>query len=115
MLCLLLPYSKIKQRHVYMYPLPFGLPRHSRQCGTLGRVPCAAESAIEYAPMHVFGCVLTSCQPMDYSLPGFSVHENFQARILDWVAISYSRGLPEPGIKPMSLASFALAGGFFAA
>ena len=75
MLCLLLPYSKIKQPHVYMYPLPFGLPPHSHQCGTLGRVPCAAESAIEYALKHVFGCVLTSCHPMDYRLPGSSVHE----------------------------------------
>ena len=29
------------------------------------------------------------CDPMD-SLPGCSVHEFFQARILEWVAISYS-------------------------
>ena len=31
------------------------------------------------------------CDPMDYSLPG-SIHEIFQARILEWVAISFSRG-----------------------
>ena len=30
--------------------------------------------------------------PMDYSLPGFSVHGIFQARVLEWVAISFSRG-----------------------
>ena len=36
----------------------------------------------------------------------------FQARILEWVAISYSRDLPDPGIKPTSLVSSALAGGF---
>ena len=30
--------------------------------------------------------------PMDCSLPGSSVHEIFQARILEWVAISSSRG-----------------------
>ena len=29
---------------------------------------------------------------MDYSLPGSSVHEIFQATILEWVAISFSRG-----------------------
>ena len=29
---------------------------------------------------------------MDYSLPGSSVHGIFQARILEWVAISFSRG-----------------------
>ena len=34
----------------------------------------------------------TLCDPMDCSPPGSSVHEIFQARILEWVAISYSRG-----------------------
>ena len=37
-----------------------------------------------------------------------------QGRILEWVAISYSGGLPDPGIKHPSLASPALAGGFLA-
>ena len=36
--------------------------------------------------------VSDSCDPMDYSLPGSSVHEISQARILEWVGISYSRG-----------------------
>ena len=34
---------------------------------------------------------LTLCDPMDYSLPGSS-HGIFQARVLEWVAISFSRG-----------------------
>ena len=34
---------------------------------------------------------LTLCYPMDYSLPGSSVHGIFQVRILEWVAITYSR------------------------
>ena len=34
----------------------------------------------------------TLCDPMDYSLPGFSVHGIVQARVLEWVAISLSRG-----------------------
>ena len=29
----------------------------------------------------------TLCDPMDYSLPGSSVHGIFQARVLEWVAI----------------------------
>ena len=33
------------------------------------------------------------CDPMDYSSPGSSVHEIFQARILKWVAISFSRNI----------------------
>ena len=35
---------------------------------------------------------LTLCDPMGCSLPGFSIHGDFQARILEWVAISFSRG-----------------------
>ena len=53
---------------------------------------------------------LTLCDPMDCSLPGSSVHGIFQARILEWVVISFSRGLPNPGIEPESPA---LPGGFF--
>ena len=34
---------------------------------------------------------LTLCDPMDCSLPGFSVHGIFQARVLEWVAISFPR------------------------
>ena len=44
----------------------------------------------------------TLCNPMDCSLPGSSVHEISQARILDWVTISFSRDLPDPEIKPRS-------------
>ena len=33
---------------------------------------------------------LTLCDPMDCSLPGFSVHGIFQARVLEWGAISFS-------------------------
>ena len=33
----------------------------------------------------------TLCNPMDYSLPGSSIHGIFQARVLEWVAISFSR------------------------
>ena len=36
-------------------------------------------------------CV-TLCDPMNCSPPGSSVHGIFQARILKWVAISFSRG-----------------------
>ena len=35
---------------------------------------------------------LTLCNPMDCSPPGSSVHEILQARILEWLAISSSRG-----------------------
>ena len=34
----------------------------------------------------------TLCDPMDCSLPGSSLHGILQARVLEWVAISFSRG-----------------------
>ena len=34
---------------------------------------------------------LTLCDPMNCRLPGFSIHGIFQARVLKWVAISFSR------------------------
>ena len=37
-----------------------------------------------------------SCHPMDYSLPGSTVHGILQARILEWVVISFSRGSSPP-------------------
>ena len=38
----------------------------------------------------------TLCYPMEYNPPGSSVHGIFQARILEWVAISFSRGSSQP-------------------
>ena len=42
------------------------------------------------------------CDPMDCSLPGFSVHGILQARVLEWVAIASPGDLPNPGIEPGS-------------
>ena len=43
----------------------------------------------------------TLSDPMDYSLPGSSVHGIFQVRVLEWVAISSSSwDLPNPGVEP---------------
>ena len=39
---------------------------------------------------------LTLCNPVDCSLPGSSVHGIFQAKVLEWVAISFSRGSSLP-------------------
>ena len=35
---------------------------------------------------------LTLCDPVDCSLPGFSIHGILQVTILEWVTISFSRG-----------------------
>ena len=38
----------------------------------------------------------TLCDPMDCSLSGSSVRGIFQARVLEWIAISFSRGSSQP-------------------
>ena len=45
---------------------------------------------------------LTLCNPMDCGPPGSSVCGILQARILEWVAIPFSRDLPNLGVKPRS-------------
>ena len=46
-------------------------------------------------PFHSLGEVAQSClthsDPMDWSLPGSSVHGISQARVLEWVAIAFSK------------------------
>ena len=58
---------------------------------------------------------LILCNPMDCSLPGSSVHEIFQARILEWVAISYSRRSSRPRDWTHISRSSSIADGFFTA
>ena len=53
--------------------------------------------AMENFIISFHGCLVTQscptlCDPMDYSPPGSSVHGILQARIVEWVAISPSRG-----------------------
>ena len=43
---------------------------------------------------------LTLCDPLGWCPPDSSVHEIFQARILEWVAIPFSRGPSDPWIEP---------------
>ena len=53
------------------------------------------------------------CDPMDCSLPGSSVHEIFQARLLEWLPLTNPGDIPDLGIELTSLVSPALAGRFF--
>ena len=55
------------------------LPSHSSVC------MCVSRSVVS-----------NSCDPMNCSLPGFSVHGILQARILEWVDIPFSRGSSPP-------------------
>ena len=53
---------------------------------------------------------LTLCNPMDCSLPGSSIHEILQARILEWVAIPFSGRSSQPTNQTQVSH---IAGGFF--
>ena len=53
---------------------------------------------------------LTLCTPMDCSLSGSSVHGILQARILEWVAIPFTRVSSQP--KDQTWVSY-ITGGFF--
>ena len=53
---------------------------------------------------------LTLCDPTNCSLPGFSVHGILQAKILEWIAIPFSRGTSQP--RDRTLVSW-LIGRFF--
>ena len=58
---------------------------------------------------------LILCDPVDYSPPGSSVHGIFQVSILEWVAISFSRGSSQPRGRTRVSGVSCIAGGFFTA
>ena len=61
-----------------------------------GRLSKLMGNAISlWSKVKLLSCVWL-CKSMDCSLPGSSVHGIFQARILEWVAISFSRGSSWP-------------------
>ena len=51
---------------------------------------------------HSLQSCLTLCNPINCSPPGSSVHGILQAKILEWVAVSSTGDLPQPGIQPTS-------------
>ena len=56
---------------------------------------------------------LTLCDPMDWHLPGSSVHGILQARMLEWVAVPFSRGSSWPRDQTHISCVSCLSGGFF--
>ena len=83
-----------------LHAFEFDLLHLSRQCSSLdqsraGRQSCEAQRQGSYRNLRVCMLVaqscMTLCDPMDCSLLGYSVHGILQARILEWVAISFSK------------------------
>ena len=77
---------------------------HTSCCGSSESQPldCQGTPCIQVFKVKVAQLCLTLCNSSDYSPAGSSVHGILQARILEWVAAPFSRGLPNPGIKPRS-------------
>ena len=71
---------------------------------------CPSSPDIGKAFAVMLSCVQLFCDPLDYSMPGSPVHGIFQARILEWVAISFSRESSPP--RDQTCAS-CIAGGFY--
>ena len=84
-----------------------GPPQEPRHPTTLGhhKAPSSTPCLHSRFPLTVcftHGCVYrrseqvkscpTLCDPMDCSLPGSPIHGIFQARVLEWTAISFSKG-----------------------
>ena len=61
---------------------------------SLQRVTCKGHKLLRVSSVCVLSCFshVNSCNPTNYSPQGSSVHGILQARILKWVAISFSRG-----------------------
>ena len=71
------------------------------------------QGAVLCCPFSRVWLFVTLCDSLDHSPPGSSIHGILQARIVEWVACPPPGDLPDPGIKPASLMSPALAGGLF--
>ena len=80
--------------------------RHDGYCGHLCIQPTTWACSVSQS-------CLTLCDPLDCSLPGSSVHEILQARILEWVAISSSRGSSQPRNRNCVSCVSCIAGRFF--
>ena len=86
---------------------PAPVPSHTRRSAMHCSAPFEFLSCNFTALKVICACSVTqSCpplrDPMECCPPGCSVHGILQARILQWVAMPFSRDLPDSGIEPRS-------------
>ena len=74
---------------------------------------CVCVCVCVYVCVCMLSCVWLFCDPMDCSPPVSSVHGILQARILEWVAMSSSRGSSRLGNWTMVSCISCIADGFF--
>ena len=81
------------------FPSPGDLPYLGIEPGSLAlqadslpsEPPGKSQTATNENEVKVAQLCLTLCDPVDYNLLGFSIHGILQVRILEWIAISFSR------------------------
>ena len=99
----------IEDSHQKAWRIPCSLCSHVIFQHVLGGEMLSVLSAISASSIVCNACVRakllqlcpTLCEPMDYSLPGFSVYGTLQARILESVAWPSSRGSSWPRIQTL--------------
>ena len=86
-------YGEVNVKEVNRYQrLPF-IDINCVLCMLLINIDASYVYSFHLLPVCISHSIMSdSLQPMDYGLPGSSVHEILQARILEWVAIPLSRG-----------------------
>ena len=115
--CLSVKWGHSEKRPIYNLDGEFSLdtefPNTSILDSPVSRILKNKHLILNHLCMHTKSLHLcpTPCDPKGYSPPGSSVHGLLQVRILEWVAISFSRGVfPMQGLKLGPL----IAGRFFA-
>ena len=92
------------------------VPRSHQIKGVPHKNGTVCSAYITSAPLmcvHILKSCLTLCDPIGYSPPGSSGHGISQARILEWVAISFSRGPWRPRDRNHTTCVSCLVGRFF--
>ena len=92
--------SNIWNKSYYLYEVKIYLPEIP-----LGRPSSQSAQSLQSCP--------TTCSHMNYSPLGSSVHGFLQARILEWVAMPFSRGSSQPRDWTCVFCVSCIAGGFF--
>ena len=83
----------VLQQQYFPRPHQIFLSTQERVCVCVCVCVCVGVCVYTHAGTHsVTQSCLTLCDPMDWSPPGSYIHGIFQARILEWVVISCSRG-----------------------
>ena len=84
---------------LYLFPrlnLYLSISEVYRSASCSIRIICGRKWMGQFFVSQLLSCVRLFCSPIDRSLPGSSVHGILQARVLERVAISFSRGSSRP-------------------